>query len=225
MRICLISTEIFAWGKFGGFGRATRMIGGELVKRGVEVIAVVPQRPGQRAGRATRRNHRARISAPSRPQRMLQLFRESDADVYHSCEISLGTYLARRAMPDRRHMITFRDPRDIERLGIGVRAAVAQPRPGARRTTCSRAARSSRRRPPCGCPLHHRPLADPQGRADVSAVLTPRFLADPGPDSFGASQGNPADSLLPGPTRSAQAAGAVPRSRAPLPRRSLPCDG
>ena len=49
MRICLISTEIFAWGKFGGFGRATRMIGGELVKRGVEVIAVVPQRPGQRA--------------------------------------------------------------------------------------------------------------------------------------------------------------------------------
>ena len=33
MKVCLISTEIFAWGKYGGFGRATRMIGGELVKR------------------------------------------------------------------------------------------------------------------------------------------------------------------------------------------------
>lgn len=112
MRICLISTEIFAWGKFGGFGRATRMIGGELVKRGVEVIAVVPQRPGQRAVEQLD-GITVLGFAPSRPQRMLQLFRESDADVYHSCEISLGTYLARRAMPDRRHMITFRDPRDI----------------------------------------------------------------------------------------------------------------
>src|SRR5690606_27640366 len=26
MRICLISVEIFAWGKYGGFGRATRTI-------------------------------------------------------------------------------------------------------------------------------------------------------------------------------------------------------
>ena len=34
MKICLISVEIFAWGKYGGFGRATRIIGRELVKRG-----------------------------------------------------------------------------------------------------------------------------------------------------------------------------------------------
>lgn len=48
MRICLISVEIFAWGKYGGFGRATRLIGRELVKRGVEVYAVVPRRNEQR---------------------------------------------------------------------------------------------------------------------------------------------------------------------------------
>jgi hypothetical protein len=40
--------EIFAWGKYGGFGRATRIIGRELVKRGYEVYAVVPRRPGQK---------------------------------------------------------------------------------------------------------------------------------------------------------------------------------
>ena len=40
MKICLIAMEIFAWGKYGGFGRATRMIGKELAKRGVTVTAV-----------------------------------------------------------------------------------------------------------------------------------------------------------------------------------------
>ena len=48
MKICLICTEIFEWGKYGGFGRATRIIGRELVKRGIEVFAVVPKRNGQK---------------------------------------------------------------------------------------------------------------------------------------------------------------------------------
>ncbi|WP_027134100.1 glycosyltransferase family 4 protein [Geminicoccus roseus] len=111
MRICLISTEIFAWGKHGGFGRATRMIGGELAKRGVEVFVVVPQRPGQHP--VEKLDGITVLGFPPlRPQCMLQLFRDVNADVYHSCEISLGTLLAQRAMPERRHMITFRDPRD-----------------------------------------------------------------------------------------------------------------
>ena len=33
MKVCLISVEIFAWGKYGGFGRATRIIGRELTRR------------------------------------------------------------------------------------------------------------------------------------------------------------------------------------------------
>lgn len=111
MRICLISTEIFAWGKHGGFGRATRMIGGELVKRGVEVFAVVPRRSGQ--GPVERLDGITVVSfPPARPLSMLRLLKEIDADIYHSCEVSLGTYLAQRARPRRRHMITFRDPRD-----------------------------------------------------------------------------------------------------------------
>ncbi|WP_447968072.1 glycogen/starch synthase [Nitrospira sp. M1] len=47
MRVCLICVEFFGWGKYGGFGRAARTIGRELVKRGVEVFAVVPRREGQ----------------------------------------------------------------------------------------------------------------------------------------------------------------------------------
>ena len=37
----------------------------------------------------------------------------ADAEIYHSCEPSLTTYLAFKAMPDRKHMVTFRDPRDF----------------------------------------------------------------------------------------------------------------
>lgn len=40
MKICLISVEIFAWEKYGGFGRSTRMIGRELVRHGVFISSL-----------------------------------------------------------------------------------------------------------------------------------------------------------------------------------------
>ncbi len=42
-----MAIEIFAWGKYGGFGKSTRIIGREMVKRGYEVFALVPLRAGQ----------------------------------------------------------------------------------------------------------------------------------------------------------------------------------
>ena len=106
--ICLISVEIFAWGKYGGFGRATRLIGRELVKRGLQVTAVVPRRSGQAPVedldgiRVLSFDRRQSLSAGD-------LYRQVNADIYHSEEPSLGTYLAMRAMPGRKHIITFRD--------------------------------------------------------------------------------------------------------------------
>jgi len=117
MRVCLISVEIFAWGKYGGFGRATRLIGGELAKRGIPVTAIVPRRKGQGA---VENLDGIRVLS-FRPRDFLtatKLFREADADIYHSQEPSMGTYLAQRAMPDRKHVMTFRDPRDFEDWGI-----------------------------------------------------------------------------------------------------------
>lgn len=117
MRICLICTEIFAWGKYGGFGRATRLIGRELAKRGVEVFAVVPRRQDQKA--VEKLDGITVMGFPaSRPQAMLQIFREIDADIHHSCEASVGTWFAQRAMPHKKHMITFRDPRDWRDWGM-----------------------------------------------------------------------------------------------------------
>lgn len=112
MRVCLISTEIFAWGKYGGFGRATRIIGRELVKRGVEVAAVVPRRERQAA---IENLDGIRVYGFKRGEllRLPDLFRLIDADIYHSQEPSTGTYLAMKAMPHKKHLITFRDPRTL----------------------------------------------------------------------------------------------------------------
>lgn len=112
MRVCFISVEIFAWGKFGGFGRSTRMLGRELARRGVEVTAVVPRRPGQQPVEVLD-GIRVLGFDPRQPFSALALFRQADADIYHSQEPSFGTYLAQHAMPKRKHIVTFRDTRDL----------------------------------------------------------------------------------------------------------------
>jgi glycosyltransferase involved in cell wall biosynthesis len=112
MRVCLVSMEIFAWGKHGGYGRATRVIGRELVRRGVEVFAVVPLRGDQRRDEVLD-GIRVLGFEPSAPWRATSLLRKCDADVYHSQEPSFGTYLARRAMPHRTHVVTCRDTREV----------------------------------------------------------------------------------------------------------------
>jgi glycosyltransferase involved in cell wall biosynthesis len=109
MKVCLLSTEIFAWGKHGGFGRATRTIGRELVRRGVEVFAVVPRRRGQ--GPVESLDGITVLGYPIlAPWQAAGLCRSADADIYHSQEPSTATWMAMRAMPDRVHIVTMRDP-------------------------------------------------------------------------------------------------------------------
>lgn len=113
MRICLIAVEIFAWGKYGGFGRATRIIGRELVKRGIDVTAVVPRRADQRPVEDLE-GIRVLSYIPKYWLHSSALYKEANADIYHSMEPSLGTFLAQRAMPHRKHLVTFRDPRNFD---------------------------------------------------------------------------------------------------------------
>ena len=108
MRVCLLSMEIFAWGKHGGYGRATRIIGRELVRRGVEVSAVVLQRGNQRPVELLDGIHVFGFP-PRAPWQAARLLGESNADIYHSQEPSFTTYLAQRVMPGRKHVVTLRD--------------------------------------------------------------------------------------------------------------------
>jgi glycosyltransferase involved in cell wall biosynthesis len=110
MRICFISTEIFAWNKYGGFGRATRLIGRELIKRGIDVSAVVPRRKNQKEAEIL--DGIKVFSFPGyNPFAARRLFRSCNADIYHSQEPSFISYLAMKEMPQKIHLITSRDPK------------------------------------------------------------------------------------------------------------------
>jgi glycosyltransferase involved in cell wall biosynthesis len=111
MKVCLICVEIFAWGKYGGFGRATRMIGRELVKRGIEVFAVIPRRKGQK--KVEYLDGFQVLSYPMHnPFVAVKAFKFCNADIYHSLQPSFASYLAMKSMPAKKHIITFRDPHE-----------------------------------------------------------------------------------------------------------------
>ena len=110
--VCFSCIELFGLGIYGGFGRATRFIGRELVKRGVKVTVVTPERRGDASPSAEMDGMEIRRFNPAMPWTALEIYRSCDADVYHSQDTWLGTYLAMKAMPDRAHVITFRDPHD-----------------------------------------------------------------------------------------------------------------
>jgi glycosyltransferase involved in cell wall biosynthesis len=110
-RICLICVEIFAWGKYGGFGKAARIIGRELVKRGYDVYAVVPRREDQKEEEVLD-GIKVMSFLPDEVLSSGKIYKQINADVYHSCEPSLGTWLARQKVPRATHIVTCRDPRN-----------------------------------------------------------------------------------------------------------------
>jgi glycosyltransferase involved in cell wall biosynthesis len=112
MKICFICTEIFSWGKYGGFGRVTRAIGKELVMRQIEIFAVVPKQKGQKEFEILD-GIKVRGFAKLNPFSAINLIKKCDADIYHSEEPSFTTYLAMKTMPGKIHIITSRDPRNF----------------------------------------------------------------------------------------------------------------
>lgn len=111
MRVCLICNQIAAWGKIGGFGSMARMIGRNLVQRGVEVCVVCRRRGGQRREETL---DGMRVIGLNAWQTLTSksVFADVNADVFHSQEPTIGTWLAQRAMPRARHVVTCIDPRD-----------------------------------------------------------------------------------------------------------------
>jgi glycosyltransferase involved in cell wall biosynthesis len=108
VHICLLSTEIFAWGKYGGYGRATRMIGRELAKRGIKVSALIPLRAGQ--NRVEDLDGIQVFGYDIKNIReTINIFKDCQADIYHSEEPSSATYLVQLFHPDKKHIVTFRD--------------------------------------------------------------------------------------------------------------------
>lgn len=126
MRICLVSGEIFAWNKYGGFGRATRWIGRELVRRGHDVCAVVPRRAGQRPVETL--DGITVYGFPMfNPLASIPTYRRCNADIYHSQQPSLGTALAMIGASGRKHVVTCRDIKSAQDWLIELRLPSRSP--------------------------------------------------------------------------------------------------
>jgi glycosyltransferase involved in cell wall biosynthesis len=110
LHVCLVATELFAWGRLGGFGAATRAIGRGLVERGIRVSVVVPAGEGQREYEVLDGMEVYGFPLTRYPF-TTGIYREVDADIYHSEEPSWGTKLALEAVPEARHIATSQNPK------------------------------------------------------------------------------------------------------------------
>jgi glycosyltransferase involved in cell wall biosynthesis len=120
MRVCLVATEFPDMGPYGGFGVLTKDIALGLVKCGIDVFVAMPrrtdrQRPVEIFDGVTIVSYPSPLYIGLRKALPYAgVFRMIDADIYHSEEPSLGTAIAQRALPHRKHIVTFQDPRELE---------------------------------------------------------------------------------------------------------------
>lgn len=121
MKVCVISSQLSNYGKIGGFGSMTRQLAEALHGRGVEVSVVVPKilnTPAfvDEAGIRV-------FGIPRSDFFNKSVFRKIDADLYHSQNPNLLSWLAQVAQPQKKHVITCRDPRDFRDWMIEFRHA------------------------------------------------------------------------------------------------------
>lgn len=132
MKICLVSPEVFHWGVHGGFGYLTWMLGKKLAEKGIDVSVVTMRRGGQGEmewldgvkvyGYPT---HPAGLGSIWARRESVKYFRRADADIYHSQAISYSSYVAHVAAPEKKHILTFQDPYDLEEWR---RIAIVEPK-------------------------------------------------------------------------------------------------
>ncbi len=116
LKVCFLVSDIFHWGKYGGYGKLTRDLGHELAKRGVSVSVTIPKSENQRT--FEKLDGMKIIGYPKLPSKMQYLsyfftYRFLvDSDVFHSTGESIYSYMAIKSRPEKKHIITFQDPRD-----------------------------------------------------------------------------------------------------------------
>ena len=114
MSVCIISSFITGFGKTGGFGNMTRQHAIALQQHGCEVTVVVPRKGNQ--PRLAYDNDLRIIGLDPSQFFSFSTFRTIDADIYHSQNPNFITFIAMLAQPKKKHVVTYRDPRDFADL-------------------------------------------------------------------------------------------------------------
>lgn len=118
-RICIISTQIFSEQKLGGFGSMTKSLARSLVAQGYEVVVVVPKKKGGLAEAYGFKVLGLSLLEMFNPR----TFRKINADIYHSQNPSLISTVAILGEPQKKHVITCRDPRNFRDWLIEIKDA------------------------------------------------------------------------------------------------------
>ncbi|MBN1354529.1 MAG: glycosyltransferase family 4 protein [Candidatus Omnitrophica bacterium] len=109
MKICVISSQMEGFGKIGGFGFMTKKLAVSLAGRGFEVSVVMPRKEGQ--DKFCEINGIKIYGLSKRELFGTRVFRKIDADIYHSQNPNILSFFAAIAVPQKKHVITCRDPR------------------------------------------------------------------------------------------------------------------
>jgi glycosyltransferase involved in cell wall biosynthesis len=110
--VCILASQYFGWGIYGGFGSMSRMLAESLVGAGYEVEVIVPRRHGQEPHEVIN-GVQVRSFPITRPAEAYRLIQSSRARIFHSQDPTVLTAAARAIHPGRIHLITCRDPRDL----------------------------------------------------------------------------------------------------------------
>lgn len=110
--VCILTSQYFGWGIYGGFGSMSRMLAESLAASGHEVDVIVPRRKGQEPLEIINDVH-VRSFPISQPVEAYRLIRSSGARIFHSQDPTVLTAAARAIHPRRVHLVTCRDPRDL----------------------------------------------------------------------------------------------------------------
>lgn len=127
LRVCILTSQYFGWGIYGGFGSMSRKLAESLAHAGHTVSVIVPRRQGQQPLEMIN-GVTVQSFAPTRISEAGQLIRASTADIFHSQDPTVLTFLARKLLPRRVHVVTCRDPRDWRDWWIEFRYATRRRR-------------------------------------------------------------------------------------------------
>ncbi len=125
--ICILTSQYFAWGKYGGFGSMSRKLAEGLARIGHRVSVIVPRRQDQKAVETVNGVEIHSFSGLSM-RGAGALIRASRAQIFHSQDPTFLTLLAQRLRPDAKHVVTCRDPRDARDWWIEFRYATPRRR-------------------------------------------------------------------------------------------------
>jgi glycosyltransferase involved in cell wall biosynthesis len=112
LRLCILTGQYFGWGIYGGFGSMSRALAEGLAAAGHSVCVIVPRRQDQKP-LETINGVEVRSFPPTDLKAARELIRNCSADIFHSQDPTVLTWLAQRIHPRRVHLVTCRDPRNL----------------------------------------------------------------------------------------------------------------